>query len=184
LDFIQAFDTAAALFIQEHIRIAFLDKIMPTFTNLGEAGLIWIIISLILICTKKYRKTGFLVLLSMGICYLFNDILLKHIVMRPRPYETIQAVTTLIPPPDSFSFPSGHACSSFAAAFMLSKGLGKKGALFYILAAAMAISRPYVGVHYISDILVGSAVGTIGSALLYKPLSYLYVKLGKFKFFT
>lgn len=185
LEIIQNFDTSIMLFIQEHIRGSFIDGLMLLFSSVGHAGIIWIITGLALIAVKRYRKTGFLLLLTMGLCFVFNDIIIKNAVMRPRPFLAIEALYPLSPfPPESYSFPSGHSCSSFASACVLTRGFKKRGWMFYILAAFIALSRPYVGVHYPSDILVGAIVGTLGAVLLYAPLSKLYSKLGKFKFFS
>ena len=59
-----------------------------------------------------------------------------------------------------FSFPSGHTCASFAAAFALYKTLPRRwGIACLVLAALISLSRLYVGVHYPSDVLGGAAVG-------------------------
>lgn len=185
LEIIQNIDTSIMLFIQEHIRGNFIDSLMLFFSSIGHAGIIWIITGLALMAIKRYRKTGFLILITMGLCFILNDILIKNIAMRPRPFQTIENLHVLSPfPPDSFSFPSGHSCSSFASAYVLTREFKKRGWIFYILAVLIALSRPYIGVHYLSDILVGAAVGTAGSVLLYSPLSKLYSKLSKFAFFN
>ena len=178
---ILSFDSQILLFIQNFIRNDFLDPVMLFFTYAGEAGTIWIIISIVLIFTKKYRKAGFLTLLCLLICYIANDLIIKNIVMRPRPFETITNLQVLSALPSSWSFPSGHACSSFAAAYAITRGCGKKGAFAYILAALIAFSRSYVGVHYFSDILVGGIVGTVLSAAIYGVLSTLYNKIASKK---
>jgi undecaprenyl-diphosphatase len=68
------------------------------------------------------------------------------------------------------SMPSGHAATSFAGAVILTYLLPRGAPLFFLLAAAIAFSRVYVGVHYMSDVLVGAllgaAVGLLGIGLL------------------
>ena len=169
-------DSQILLFIQNFIRNDFLDPIMLFFTYAGEAGTVWIIISVCLLFSKKYRKAGILTLLCLLICYIANDLIIKNLVMRPRPFTVISELHVLSALPDSWSFPSGHACSSFAASYALTRGCGKKVGFAYILAAIIAFSRPYVGVHYLSDILVGGIFGTAFSALIYGELSKLYDK--------
>jgi len=166
---IQSLDAAILLFIQDHLRVALLDPIMILMAYIGQVGSIWIVISLVLIFSFKDRRTGILVIATMLICYIFNDIIVKNIIARPRPFETIPDLTVLGFFPGSYSFPSGHACSSFASAFILSKRLpNRQGRWFYILAAVIAISRPYVGVHYVTDMLAGALIGTLGAMITWK----------------
>lgn len=167
LQAILAFDTSAMLFIQEHIRGGVLTPIMIFFTTLGEAGLVWLLLSAGLLCFKKTRRTGFLLLLSVAICYVINDWMIKPLVGRPRPFLTIEGLEALVKAPGALSFPSGHTCASFAGALALTKCWGKRGAWFYILAVLIAVSRPYVGVHYITDIVVGAIVGTLGTLAIF-----------------
>lgn len=176
-DFIQPFDTQVMLFFQNYIRVPFLNPIMIFRSYIGYAGIIWIIISIALIIRKETRKAGIVTLATMLICYTFNDILIKGLVDRPRPFETIPELTVLTFIPGSSSFPSGHACSSFASALILTKFLGRRGALFYILAALIAVSRIYVGVYYLSDVVDGAIVGTIGASIIFM----ISKKIGRIK---
>lgn len=166
-DLIQAYDENIMLFFQEQIRNAFLNPIMVFFSYIGYVGTIWIVISLILIGRKNTRRVGIVTLLTMLICYCVNDLIIKEIFQRPRPFETMPELAILTFIPGSASFPSGHACSSFASAYILTRSFGKRGSLAYILAALIAISRPYVGVHYLSDVIVGAVVGTVGAIIIF-----------------
>jgi undecaprenyl-diphosphatase len=95
------------------------------------------------------------------IAYLLN-IGLKYVVRRKRP--VVEDLPPLSSTVSGLSFPSAHATTSFAAARELSRGL--PAAPVYGLATAMALSRPYVGVHYPSDIAAGAALGTALSGLI------------------
>ena len=161
LQMIQSADEAIMLFIQNSLRFEPLSSIAKVITYIGEAGAIWIVIGLILIFACKDRRTGILVLAGLAIGYLINDIIIKNIVMRPRPFLDIPALETLIKQPSSFSFPSGHSSSGFCSAYIISARKGGKWRWCYALAAVIALSRPYVGVHYLSDILVGAILGTL-----------------------
>lgn len=165
---IQSFDEAVMLFIQNNLRFEPLNSIAKVITYFGEAGALWIIIGLALIFVCKDKRTGILVLAALAIDYLINDMIIKNLVMRPRPFIDIPALTVLVKQPSSFSFPSGHAASSFCSAYIITNRKGKKWSWCYILAAAIALSRPYVGVHYLSDILVGAVLGTVVGAALSK----------------
>jgi undecaprenyl-diphosphatase len=169
-DILQQADSSVLLFLQEHVRNPILNPVMFFFSVIGNAGLIWIALSICLILYKKTRRQGFILLVCIAICYVLNDILIKNLVQRARPYLLIDELEVLLKrfsASKSWSFPSGHACSSFAAAFALRKSFGKTGALFYIPAILISLSRMYIGVHYPSDIICGAIVGTIGSAAVY-----------------
>lgn len=167
MDFIQALDTQLLLWFQS-FQNPILNPIMILFSYLGQAGIVWIFISLVLMVKKKGRTAGFYVLITMGLCYLFNDMVIKYLIQRPRPFLTIPALTVLTHRPETYAFPSGHACSSFAAAFMLKKLLNRNA--YYLLAVLIALSRPYVGVHYVTDILAGALVGTMGAWCVHRLL--------------
>ena len=167
LDIIQSADEAIMLFIQDNIRCVFLDPIMKFFSFIGNAGILWIAVGVILLLISGYRITGFDMLLALTLCTAINNLIIKELVMRSRPYDTIQGLTTIIAPLSSWSFPSGHAASSFASAYALGKSRRGKWWLFYIPAALIAISRVYVGVHYLTDVAGGALVGTAVSLGIY-----------------
>ncbi len=166
LQAIQAWDEAALLFIREHLCSPVLNTVMTAITYLDEAGAIWIAIGLILLLFKKTRIAGLDVLLALGLCYLLNDFLIKPLIARPRPWVAIEGFDSLIRHPSGTSFPSGHALTSFSSAYAAAKRLGKKGAWCFLPAALIAISRPWLGVHFITDILAGAAIGVLGAMLV------------------
>ena len=88
----------------------------------------------------------------------------KLAVRRPRPH--LADLPPLTPVVSDLSFPSAHATTSFAAASAYSRALPQASPLLYGAAAALAASRPYLGVHYPSDVLTGAALGTVTGRLL------------------
>lgn len=175
-------DCSILLFLQTHVRCAPLSAVFIPLTMLGEAGILWIILCIPLLFFPKTRKAGWMTLLSMLLCYLFNDHVLKPLVERPRPFLSLDTLDTLVTWPGSHSFPSGHACSSVAAAATFWQGLKGKGVdwfryLAVVLAVLMVFSRMYVGVHYPTDVLAGSLVGFAGSSLIWITLNRRYDRI-------
>ena len=154
------------LFLQEFVRNPLLNMFFIFVTGLGDKGFIWILAAILLLLRKKHRKKGVTVLLALGIGFVITNLLLKNIVARPRPYTILTELEILIPKPSDYSFPSGHTCSSFAAALAMLKVCDRKIGIFAcVLAVLIAFSRLYVGVHYPTDVLAGALLGTV-SALI------------------
>lgn len=163
MKFIQNIDDFILNFVQANIRNPIMDSIMKFTTFLGNGGLIWILIALVLIFTKKYRKYGYAVIISLLMCSLVGDGILKHMVGRIRPYKLNESIKLLISPPKGFSFPSGHTMSSFAAAMVIFKAKKRFGIVAFITAVLIGFSRLYLYVHYPSDVFIGAILGlTIG----------------------
>ena len=137
------------------------DKIMPIISNLGNMGIIWVAISIILLSNKKYRRAGILCLVALIVTAIVGEGILKNLIQRLRPFNEVPAMQLLISKPLSYSFPSGHTASAFAAAFIISNQIKKLVIPAYVLAATIAFSRMYLFVHYPSDIIGGILLGTI-----------------------
>jgi undecaprenyl-diphosphatase len=146
-------------FIQQNMRSEFLDAVMIVITSLGNGGILWIVIALIFIATKKYRSEGFALAAALLMHLLICNIMLKPLIARIRPCDINTAVELLIPRPHDYSFPSGHTSASFAGATVICYANKRIGILAVILAAAIAFSRLYLYVHYPSDVLGGAGLG-------------------------
>ena len=132
-------------------------------SRLGDAGFLFILTGLILLCFKKTRSCGLLLLISLILGFTVNDLIIKSIVQRVRPFNSFAEILPLVNPPKSFSFPSGHSASAFACAVSLYYTKRKWFAFGLVIAALIAFSRLYVGVHYPTDVLCGTLVGTISA---------------------
>lgn len=155
-------DGQCLLWIQEHIRCAFLTPVMEFVTHLGDAGMIWIILTVGLLLFKKTRKVGVMSALALLLALLVDNVILKNLVGRIRPYEVVEGLDCLIGAQKDFSFPSGHTGSSFASAVVCFRELPKKyGIPLLVLAFLIGFSRLYVGVHYPTDVLAGMIIGTL-----------------------
>ena len=151
------------LWLQNELRCGVLDVFFTFYTRLGDAGLVWIVLSLGMLCHPKTRKAGLLGLGAMLMGLVCTNLILKPMVQRLRPWLVVEGLSALVAEGDPHSFPSGHTCAAFAAATAWWGNLPKRwmahGAL--VLAALMGFSRLYVGVHFPSDVLMGAAVGCL-----------------------
>lgn len=148
-------------FIQNNIRNPVLDPILIFITYLGNKGAIWIIISLLLIISKKYRTYGFITLISLILSFLICNFTLKPLISRQRPYTIYEDMLLLISTPKDFSFPSGHTMSSFAATITIFYCNRRFGFFALVLAVLISFSRMYLYVHYPSDILISIPLGIL-----------------------
>lgn len=169
MNWITNIDVSILLFIQEYIRMDWMDGIWKFITFLGDAGWFWITLGVVLLIPKKTRKIGFMALLALGLGALITNVTLKPLIARTRPFDLVEAIVPLVERPHDFSFPSGHTCASFACAAVYYKMLPKKyGVPAVVLAALIGLSRLYVGVHYPTDVLGGLIVGIVsGMAVCY-----------------
>lgn len=151
----EAFEIEILKSIQAFLGCGFLDFIMPVISALGNGGILWILTAGILICTKKYRKSGILILLCMLLGLLIGNLALKPLIARPRPCWIDTEFPLLIDNPSDFSHPSGHTLSSFIAAFVLLKTDRRLGIPAISAAVLIAFSRLYLFVHFPTDILGG-----------------------------
>lgn len=148
------------LFIQDYIRNPVLDPVMKVITTLGNAGIVWILLTIALLVPEKTRRIGMMSACALVASLLVNNILLKNLVARVRPYYAVEGLTAIVKKPTEFSFPSGHAGSSFASGCVLWRKLPKRQGIWLLLLAIMiSLSRLYVGVHYPTDVLAGAITG-------------------------
>lgn len=177
LEAIQHLDSLYLLAIQQ-TRVEMLNPLVECYTKLGDIGLLWIVLSVGMLLHKKTRKVGCCALTALLFGALCTNVVLKHLVARPRPWLDVAGLTTLVAEPDPNSFPSGHTCAAFAAGMVWWKRLpwrwGRVGAV--ILAVAMGLSRLYVGVHYPTDVLAGAVIGTACALLALRLFRYLEEK--------
>ena len=173
----ESFDLPILEWIAENLHCGFLDFLMPLITLLGDAGIFWIAIAVVLLFIPKYRKVG----LGMGAALILGllvcNVTLKPLIARPRPYDYQLehfgvTVKLLIEAQHDFSFPSGHTIASFEAATVLMLHSRKAGIPAMILAVLIAFSRLYLYVHYPTDVLasvvLGIGFGILGNWLVQK----------------
>lgn len=162
LEFLGNLDGNILLFLQEYVRNPVLTPVMRLITTLGNGGAIWIVLTILMLVIPRTRKIGCMSLLALIGTLLVNNMLLKNLVARIRPYEVIEGLTYIVREPVDYSFPSGHAGCSFSVACIMYRRLPRRyGVPALILAVLISVSRLYVGVHYPSDVLFGVVSGIV-----------------------
>ena len=177
-DTILIYDLEILHFLHDEAASPAMDAAMTFVTQLGDGGFLWFAIAAVLIAQRRFRSFGIAVAVAVIVDFAIGDIVLKNIVERARPFLTDPSLaTTLIPLPGSFSFPSGHTGSSFAAATVLaaiplSHGWKRTGLRMLPLAAAAAVafSRLYLCVHFPTDVAAGCLLGVACGLVVLKAL--------------
>ena len=179
-----------------------LKKIIAMFSALNELGLFVIFVGIILIFIKKTRKFGIMCIVSLLVTALINDIILKNIFSRARPYEDLELLSNLVSiqnnggqvygvVPTSSSFPSGHTATAFcvfSSSLLLyifskeDKKLYLRFMIFFLVfSVLMGLSRILLSHHYTTDVIAGMAVGIVGGILTYYIVIYSYKLVDKLK---
>jgi undecaprenyl-diphosphatase len=148
-------------------RVEALDPLFVAVTTIGSLGLVWIVLAALL--AIRWRRLPVFLHVTAGV--FLADLLalaVKVVTDRARPYVAEPEPAPLVDAALDLSFPSGHAATAFAGATLLASRVPRLAVPLYLLAAAVAWSRVYVGVHYPTDVLVGALLGTaVGAALVY-----------------
>ena len=136
-----------------------MDFWMPKITALGNSGIIWVLAAVALLCTKKYRRYGVMLLVGLAAALLLGNLALKNLFARPRPCWLDESVPLLIARPSDYSFPSGHTMAGAIGATILTAADRRFGWAAIPLAVFIAFSRLYLYVHFPSDVLGGAVLG-------------------------
>jgi undecaprenyl-diphosphatase len=165
-------------FFNHNFQNPIFDAVMPVVTHFGGFKvLVVVLIAVILYAHLKDKKTLRRLTILALIAFLCSDIvtaILKHLIMEPRPFVTLDNVHLLIAEDDPLSFPSGHTTSTFSVVtfFVLNmKELAKRhykliDVALIIFAVVIPFSRMYVGVHYPGDVLAGALIGIAGALIV------------------
>lgn len=131
------------------------------FSRTGEHGAAWIALGTagLLLSRSPKRRAAWADGVTAVVFSVAANFVVKSLVERPRP--ELEDLPPLSPVITQLSFPSAHATASFTAARMFSRANPLATPIFYGAAGAFAYSRPYLGVHYPSDVIGGAVLGTV-----------------------
>ena len=153
----------------QNLHQPWLDPVVSVYTKLGDAGIMFIALSVGFLVCKPTRKAGIVALMAMVLGLLVTNVTIKPLVERARPWLD-WPIVPLVTEGDPNSFPSGHTCAAFAAGLSWARALpwrwGRAAAV--IAAVCMGLSRLYVGVHYPTDVLVGAVIGALCAWVVWK----------------
>jgi membrane-associated phospholipid phosphatase len=133
------------------------EAVAKALGKIGEYGAIWFAIGIVLAFVDPDNGDDWLIGGILGPVAIGLNFGVKLIVRRPRP--VLEGLPPLGGAPSSLSFPSAHATASFACATAMTR-IAPEAALLFVLAAGIAACRPYLGMHYPSDVLAGAILGT------------------------
>ncbi len=183
------FDKAFLVFMSklEGLAGGFLTPLFKFVSFFGEGGIFLIILSVFLMLFNRTRKMGMAMLLAIGIGALFTNVIIKNSVQRTRPFYADSLYTsfwknagaTMV---GEYSFPSGHATvtmTSMTALFLSSRNKKKSWAVF-IFVMLTCMSRTYLIVHYLTDVIAGVVVGTVAGTIGYYLSKYFYSLFNKY----
>ena len=125
--------------------------------RIGEYGIVWLAIGVVLAIADPNQRDAWLVAGILGPVAIGLNFVVKVLVRRQRP--VLDGLPPLGGAPSSLTFPSAHATSSFACATAMTR-IAPEAVFLFLLAAAIAACRPYLGMHYPSDVLGGVLIGT------------------------
>ncbi len=162
IDFLFSIDSAIFYFINQTLSLKFLDKFFLIITNVKH----WYIAYIILwfFCFLKGGRVGKIAaigaIILITVSDQLNSNLIKDLFARERPCHVLEDVRLLVSCKGSYSFPSSHAFNNFAISVFFLTIFPKFKWVLLISASLVALSRPYIGVHYPSDILAGAILGS------------------------
>jgi len=144
-----------------------LERAAKALGKAGNNGGIWVVLCLVVLVLTDSNGEAWLICALLAPIAIALNYVVKLVVKRPRP--VLEGYPPLGGAPSSLSFPSAHATSSFAVATAMTR-VDALAALAFILAIALSLGRPYLGMHYPSDVVAGALLGILLGLIVPLPL--------------
>lgn len=175
VEWITNLDFSLLYWIQENLRADWLDAVCAFLSWAFGFGIPWIVLGAVMFFFKKTRAAGVMLITAVALTFFFNEVAIKNAVCRERPCVIDQTIELAVKRPTSYSFPSGHSSSVFAAVGVLLFKHKKAGIPMLLFAIFMGFSRMYLFVHFPTDVLAGAVLGILMAwvtVLVFKELKF------------
>jgi membrane-associated phospholipid phosphatase len=149
-------DTELLRYMRTHGHSPGVEEAAKALGKAGNNAAVWVALGVALALLDPSQREAWLICAALGPIAIGLNYVVKAIVRRPRP--VLEGLPPLGGAPSSLSFPSAHATSAFAVATAMTR-VDPLGVLAFVLAFALALGRPYLGMHYPSDVLAGAVLG-------------------------
>jgi undecaprenyl-diphosphatase len=173
VDLLNSIDISLFRILNGSLSNSVFDVLMPFITDLNKHRIVLLVVVVLLLWMvirgKRHVKiAALLLILTIAVSDQFSSFVVKFWLERPRPCHVLHQVHLLVSCGSGYSFPSSHAVNNFAGALILAFFFPRAKWWFFGIAALVAFSRVYVGVHYPSDVIGGAVIGLCcaGSVLL------------------
>ena len=163
LEFLYNIDKALFYFLNHSISNNLFDRLFPFITDVKNWYIAYVILFFILFFKggRIGKIAAIMSLILITVSDQFSSAFLKNLIERARPCNELPDVNLLVFCSGSYSMPSSHAVNNFAIAMFISYLYPKLKFILFSVASVIAITRPYVGVHYPSDIIAGAFIGIL-----------------------
>lgn len=166
MEIIYNFDRTILNTIQQALRCGFLDSFILALSYITTSGVIWMVAGVAMLLSRKNRASGIIMLVSLTVVFLTGDVLLKHLINRPRPFTVNTDIILLTKLLSSSSFPSTHSALAAASTTVFFAKNKVLGLIVAAITVCIAFSRLYLYVHYPTDVLTGLILGTFCASII------------------
>ncbi|EDY86908.1 membrane-associated phospholipid phosphatase [gamma proteobacterium HTCC5015] len=151
-------DHHSSIQINRAVHIQAIRRFFSIISKMGD-GPLW---TAAILCVPVFADNGWTAMFQMSLMALLGlgiYKLIKHFTSRPRPFVQHREITLGCPPLDQFSFPSGHTLHAVGLTTLFCYHFPTVGVLLVPFAALVALSRVILGLHFVSDVLMGAGIG-------------------------